>query len=284
MAEILINAKSNEINEYRDSEVSFKNGYIVTARDDGHVWGRMETLPDFIQIKVTDATVSDINSWIESTYGITFEDGHESVEQIWLRCVDFETVSHNVDDDIYRLNLYAKNSSPSGIGAVTRGLVNTHIEDWSGDFVSYSPNSVVFDIGVYNAVTTERFWIYDVSDIYFYELNYDSITGVHRIEMDMSALYNVRNLKQIITQRINIRNGVIISESGFITVVDFHRDDVNSAYKEDIFEELKDKIKIRQFKFTDQDVQDIIDNYNGYKEMSFVEFQGYLKNQANDEG
>ena len=66
--EFLVHARSHKIFE--------KGAISQTVKDSPAIWGRMETLPDFIRVTVTDATKADIDKynkqWVEE-YELTEE-------------------------------------------------------------------------------------------------------------------------------------------------------------------------------------------------------------------
>ena len=61
--EFLVHARSHKI--YQKGAIS------QSVKDSPAVWGRMETLPDFIRVTVTDAVKADIDKynkqWVKST-------------------------------------------------------------------------------------------------------------------------------------------------------------------------------------------------------------------------
>ena len=67
MAEILVCARTlrSHADPVKDRSGSYKRGMPVVVMPDGHEWGRLETLPDFVKIKVPGISVDKVQKYIE---------------------------------------------------------------------------------------------------------------------------------------------------------------------------------------------------------------------------
>jgi hypothetical protein len=151
-------------------------GYPVDMKETPCVWGGRVTLPRFVIARVTDATLGDIQSMI------SFNFGEKSLTQEWRKNLDWSVANYNSSLDGYRLNLFTTNPGLTGRGNVTRNQVENFLNRWNADVVSFTTNSVTFDVGVYNAIISKGFWnMIDVDQVIFNEINYDEPTHTHTI-------------------------------------------------------------------------------------------------------
>lgn len=67
MAEFLVVAQSaTHADPDKDERGSYKRGDVVVVQPDGHQWGRLETAPKFVVVKVPDVTVEQARRFIEA--------------------------------------------------------------------------------------------------------------------------------------------------------------------------------------------------------------------------
>ena len=97
MAEILVRAKDNTLvdNPVKDRIGSYKKGYPVVVVDDGHVWGDMEGLPNFVVIKVPTISIAKVNKYIM----VEYEEDGETIyrRRIWkIRWDDLPLIARNL--------------------------------------------------------------------------------------------------------------------------------------------------------------------------------------------
>ena len=89
MAEILVRAKNNTHSDPDiDRRGCYKRGYPVVIMPDGHQWGRLERLPDFVVIKVPLVSQETIEKYIQPE---KIQDGSEMVvyrRRLWKIRVD----------------------------------------------------------------------------------------------------------------------------------------------------------------------------------------------------
>ena len=61
MAELLIKARAAPDADPNHPMV-YTSGDLVLVKPDGHTWGRMETVPDFWKVRITDRTVAQLEA------------------------------------------------------------------------------------------------------------------------------------------------------------------------------------------------------------------------------
>jgi hypothetical protein len=76
MAEFLVKARNAiHVNPDKDARSSYKRGDIVVVMPDGHQWGTLETLPEFVVVKVTGLDHERAQQLIEPEVEINPETG-----------------------------------------------------------------------------------------------------------------------------------------------------------------------------------------------------------------
>ncbi len=66
MCELLVKARNAQHDDpEKDRRGCYKVGHIVCVMDDGHEWGREETLPNFVVIKIPGLSASVVQDLIE---------------------------------------------------------------------------------------------------------------------------------------------------------------------------------------------------------------------------
>jgi hypothetical protein len=75
MCQILIKAIDQRSSDPNKDVKLYKRGYPVAVKPDDHVWGRMETLPDFVVLKVPEMTVEEANQYMGVRVELAFKTG-----------------------------------------------------------------------------------------------------------------------------------------------------------------------------------------------------------------
>jgi hypothetical protein len=75
MCQVLIKATDQRSIDLDKDAKLFKRGYPVAVKPDDHVWGKMETLPDFIVLKIPDMTVEEANQYLKSRVEMVLRTG-----------------------------------------------------------------------------------------------------------------------------------------------------------------------------------------------------------------
>ncbi len=225
-------------------------GYPVDMKDTPCVWGGRVTLPRFVIARVTDANLGDIQSMISSNFG------ERSLTQEWRNNLDWSVVNYVSTLDGYRLNLFTTNPGLTNKAAVTRNQVEIFLNRWNANVVSFTTNSVTFDVGVYNAIISEGFWdIINVGQVIFNETNYDESIHTHRVTADYSAL----DIKPLLLRQLAVRRRAdIISNVDQIVTMDITRNDVVAVFKRDVKIKVEKNIYKRQFRISESTVDNII--------------------------
>lgn len=176
MAEFLVTAQDSPV---PDSAGKWYAARIVTVQEDGHEWGGKEGPPKFGIIKVPGVSKADAEQYLEE----------------WRHNTSLAIVASDVQADSYRLRLTSDRVSQSGKNAFAREQIENFFTDWGATIVQFRSNSVTFDISVYGAITSPRFWGADVSAVVFVESQYNEQTGDHLVQIQESpfSLEQMRN-------------------------------------------------------------------------------------------
>jgi hypothetical protein len=118
----------------KDRAGVFKKGYPVTSKDVPHPgWGMKERLPWFVVVRITDATKEQVDNYLKS----------------WERILDYEVLQSTPQG--FRLKVFCTNPGNSGLGNITKEMVESYIEKYGGKIKEFTINSVTFDISKENA-------------------------------------------------------------------------------------------------------------------------------------
>lgn len=140
MAEILIRAIDNfHPDPEKDRAGSWKRGYPVVVRPDGHEWGIKECLPGFVLLKIPGTSVDAVRHYISS----------------WDFDVDYEVVASN--EQGYRVRVFGQNVSASGQAALTKEQIETWLTNHGATVHSWGQNEVTFDLPTTDPVKLQRF-------------------------------------------------------------------------------------------------------------------------------
>ncbi len=250
MAEVLIKAvDAVHSDPDKDRRGCYKKGYPVNVCPDNHPWGNEERLPRFVVLKIPDATVSEVKHFIQE----------------WQRQVDWSVVSQNLPQDRFRLNIFTTNPAATdqgvGAGKLTRAMVENYITSWNGSVVSIADNSVVFDVGIYEASISQGFWDVNLTGVVFSEISYVQSTGIHTVQANYSANINwkaVEVSRRILEKDITGTGVSIISNSGGIVRFTITRAVVSDIFKRDIKQKLERTFYRRQYYFLPSLIDSVI--------------------------
>jgi hypothetical protein len=219
----------------KDRRGCYKRGYPVAVYPDGTKWGNEERLPKFVIIKIPDATVEEVQHFIQS----------------WQRQIDWAVVGQSLPLDGFRLRVFATNLSVTdqgvGAGKITRAMVETYLTNWGASVFSVADNEVVFDVRIYNAAISQGFWDTDLTGIIFSEISYVQATGVHTIQVNYTA--KIAWKAKDVEMRITMKGGTIISNNSGIARFTITRAAVSDAFKMDVKQKVKQTLYRRQYYF-----------------------------------
>lgn len=193
----------------------------------------------------------------------------------WERLIEFAVVGQNLSLDGYRLRLYSTLINGTQ-GIITKAEVESFIQSWNGSVFSFGTNEVVFDVTIYNALTSPAFWEFDNSDIVFSEISYDQATGVHRIQADYSAL---SKNPTYVEQYVRGKNLTIVYHDQKVLRYDATRTVVRGAFQDDLKEKSRKTVTRRRYYFTSA-VVDYIVGQGGMITTDLATLQGYIKDKV----
>lgn len=273
----------------KDERGVYKKGYPVLMKNLPHPgWGGEEGLPKFIKFRVTDANIADMEAWMSSTFGTG-----ASLIGGWERKLDYEVVASDPVIDGFRLRVFALNpglasaSVPDGKAGINRDKVEAFINKWNGEVVTFGPNSVTFDVAVFEdgsnnpgALQSEGFWGFNPASLVFNELSYTQAGGIHQLEVDYSALPQVtaEQAERIITEK----GGVIDNHVGSVVTFTMTRTDALDEFKKDVARAVEGTVFRRQFKVSDA-LADTVAGEGGLREVTLAQVQSYIENRADED-
>jgi hypothetical protein len=268
MALLLVYDKDNTHSD-PDIEYSgcYKKGYVVEVFEDDKPYNNPPS-PPWVIVQVNGVTKAQVEQYME----------------MWGRTVDYTVIARDVAQDGWRLEIKTTNANPSGKGHLTRAMVEEYINGWNGNVVTFVNNGVRFDISVYLAATSERFWGRPVSTINFSEVSYDQGTGVHRISANYGAISvpSGTTLDQFESQFANAvteHGSTVVSNSGGVIVFDIPRDTVIQRFRDDVKETVEQTI-CRRKKYLDPATVDWIVANGRFISVSAATAAGYVRDRT----
>jgi hypothetical protein len=191
MAELQICSVSNPIaGGYKRGEIIkvYSNGHLP----DGEVWNS----PKSVYLKIPDASVG----YVENNFTIP-----------WKRVITFTPTWYAAQKG-YRIELTATNLSvlAQGVnyGKVSKDMIENYLNKWGCTVHSFGDNSVTFDAGLFNVLTSNGFWGLNVSNVDFTEESWDSDNNIMTVEADIS---NIRRTVEDSSEIIEDAGGTVIS-------------------------------------------------------------------------
>lgn len=241
----------------KDKSGVYKKGYPVSIRSYPHSgWGYMEGYPYFVQARVTDADVADVESLISDTFG------GNSINQEWTREIDFATVNNDISIDGWRIRVFTTNPGVNDFAGVTQSMVESYLNKWNAKVFSVAANEVRFDVAIFEdasnnpgAIQSMGFWNVPPISVFFNETNYDSGSGVHTVEVNYGA--SVYTPEQV-ENRATERGGSVISNTAGVIIFDINRTDVFQYFQQEVREALEQTVYRRQFRVLESTVDTII--------------------------
>jgi len=245
----------------KEDRGTHRRGDIIEVRASGSPFVGKEP-NDFVMVEVPDVPIAD------------FDDKSHP----WQRSLAFEVVGRSVPLDGYRLRIYSDNTN-STAGAVTRSEVASFITSWGGTIFSHGPNEVVFDLTVHDALTSNEFWEFDISNVVFTEQSYDQGTGVHRIEADYSTT-GINNTTYV--ERRGMRqNATIVSHADKVIVYEATSANVADDVREFIKHQARKRNARRRYYFGEA-VVDALVAAGGTMTTDRATVENYIKDKLAD--
>lgn len=241
-------------------------GHIIYVKNQPCVWAKKEGLPNFIQIEIPDAN--------ENKNQLT-----TAWHTQWSKEYDYEILDHDLIKDSFRLRLFNKTISVSGLNNITREQVENYLLGWNAKYNSSGDNDVIFDFGVYEAGISYNFWSDLILSCGFDRVSYNQQTGVHVIDID----YNLNNENE--TEKIIGTNfGAVGSKNKNTKKIRF------SVDRELITKKLKEEINIRfcgkpfemkQYYISHTEIDKIVAS-GGKAKHTLSEINSFVRNRMNE--
>jgi hypothetical protein len=233
-------------------------GDIVEIRASSTGFGGLEPVT-FVLAEVPDLPMAD----------------YKDKSSAWERLIDFSVSGQDLSVDGYRLKLFSTLVAGTS-GIITREEVEAFINSWGGVVFSVAVNEVLFDITIFDALTSKPFWDgRDISQILFSEISYDQETGIHQIQADYSALEN--NPTYIETVIAN-KGMTVTSHNEKIITFEGDRETARNEFQKDIKEKSKKLVERRRY-YVNPGVVDYIINQGGSIVTSKATLDTYIKDK-----
>ena len=244
----------------KDDRPPHYKGDIIEIRATGSPWVGLEP-DDFIMVEVPGLPVA------------AFDDKSDP----WQQSLAFEVVSRD-NMDVYRLRVYSDNTNGM-VGAVARDKVEAFISSWGGTIVSVGPNEVVFDLAVYDALTSNEFWEFDISGVVFEVQDYDSATGVFRISADYSGTA-INNTTYV--ERRAMRQGVtVVSHADKVLIFEATSSEIVDRIRDFIRNKAETRNARRRYYFSEAVVDHIV-SLGGTITTDVATVESYIKDKMAD--
>ncbi len=216
MASLLVMAKNNtHIDPIVDKRGCYKKGYIVVVKPDNYTPSRSECLPSFVVVKIPEVTEEVARNYMHS----------------WDFSISLTVLSSNLTTADYHVEAVGNNMSVSGEAAVTREGVESFLTNWNAVVASFSTNSVIFDINLWQALQSKGFWDTDVSAFTFVLDDYDSGTGIADVTVSgFITPEQIVSAKRLIEQK----GCVVLNETATSVSFAAERQDVIDEFINDV--------------------------------------------------
>lgn len=238
-----------------------KKGDVIEIRASGTPFGGVE--PDvFVLVEALGVPMADYLKYNEA----------------WRNVLDYEVVNQNVTLDGFRLRVFSTTVSIGGLGGITKDNVELFLNKWNAAVFAFAANSVTFDFGVYNALQSEAFWEVPIAGVLFNEISYDQGTGIHRIEINYSA---IGNNPTYVERYVVQKGGTIISHDNKILTCDITRASVLNGFKADIKDKVEKVVAKRRYYVTSA-IVDYVIAQGGMVTATEAQIATYLKDKLDD--
>ncbi len=250
MAEILCRAT--------DNPPGYEKGDIIFIAEDGQPWSVTgESLPNFIRFEIPGVARSVF----------------EFRRNRWDRVTTFTLQNQNVNG--WRVE--ASNSAGGTSNPLTRAQIEPFLIEWGATVFSEAPNSIVFDLGIADALQSPGFWgLPDTTGLTFAPP--PSRTGtVWTVTVD----YAVRgSTAQQVQNRFVAVGGLVTSHTlGTVIVGDIDRVDVRNRFEAEVQKKTRDLIRKRRYAMPIADIDAAIAN-GGTLQMTEAEFNSKVIDRA----
>jgi len=177
------------------------------------------------------------------------------IAEWWTRLL-YSVVTSDPTTDNFRLRIQATEFNPnSGIGKLTREMVETYLSSWGATNITVADNAVEFDIRILDAIKSAGFWRgLDRTGIVFAETSYNQTSGKHRCRVN----YSSTALSGDDVERFAVENGCTIISHNLETKVlifDITRQIVRDQFEQDVRRRAEKMIVRRKFHLGEAAIQ-----------------------------
>lgn len=239
-----------------------EKGDICEIRASGTPFGGSE-VDKYILVKVPDQPVS-----IAKNYRTKYK-----LE------VSYEVLNRDLANDGYTIRMTG-NGNISGTTGLTREKIENFLESWGATNLQFAQNQVDFDITIMAAISSSGFWDIDIAGVTFNEVSYDELTGIHRVEINHSAIGNNPGYVELWVER---RGFTVIShtEAGVITG-DIESSVLVDAFKDDVRRNIDEVFAKYRYYIDPANVDTIMINNGGVISVPLAVALGYINDKMND--
>jgi len=256
-------------------------GNFVTIKDYPNSGYGLKEQPndDFVYIRITDGSVSDVQNIIKNVYG------EKDLTQAYESLIEYETLLTLPAIDGFRINMYTGNANASGLGDMTRERAEGYLNKWNAVVQSGTKNSVIFDIwafdnaGAPGMLQSEAFWSANVDNVIFTEDSYNATTGLHKLTVDYSnTVADPDHAERIVTDA-----GGIITEHVENEYLRFDMEGalLGARFRQQTSRKLQEILDKKQFYLTPSAVNTIRAN-GGILSATLSQFETYINNRIYD--
>lgn len=246
MAELLVLAVNRtHPDPEKDRRGIHKKGDIIVVKPDGHTWGAGEGLPTFVRVLCPGLDAAVVEDRI----------------QPWVYNIDFEVLNSNLALDGFRIRATNANAGTSGLAGLTQNGIEQYLNRWNAAFVSAANGGITFDIGIYQAATSEGFWDANINDIVFTELSYTQGTGKHVIEVNYSAhpryLDALDSFGNDVAAMVQRTGATLLTNVQGVATIEVDRGDVRDRFRSELTQRLG-VYRRHRYHFTEAQVDTVI--------------------------
>lgn len=240
-----------------------KKGHIIYERQSPWKWGSKEGIPDFIRVTVTGA--------------VTLEQAR-AYRDSWTCKYDWVVDNYSAVQDGYRVTISGEKVNLSGVGAITKAKLDTHLEKMGFVHHTTAQNAVTYDFSIYTVSTSGWFWGRDLTDVTFQENSYVQGTGVHTIQADYGAAgWPMDKVADMVSKK----GATVVNNLASVITFTIDKTVVNGILKNYFRERVDATVEERQFYVTESYVDTVVAG-TGLDTKTKAEFLALINNRLDE--